>query len=104
MFIPRNLPRPGRQVVPVAVNIDAMLKIGLVKWRGKCSRHPMFDPFEGGRGGVKGGCPRCTALVEICEMHQKMLSLMKTFSPPVDRKRRKADAPDLQIGLFEEVS
>ncbi len=80
-----------------------MLKIGTVRWRGKCSRHPMFDPFEGGRGAVRGGCPRCLSLVEICETHQKMLALMRTFAPPTDRKRTKPALPDLQIGLFEEV-
>jgi hypothetical protein len=80
-----------------------MLKIGTVRWRGKCSRHPMFDPFEGGRSGVKGGCSRCTSLVEICEIHQKMLALMRTFAPPPDKKRRKSEPPDLQIGLFEEA-
>jgi hypothetical protein len=80
-----------------------MLKIGTVRWRGKCSRHPMFDPFESGRGGVKGGCPRCTSLVEICEIHQKMLALMRTFAPPAEKKRPKNNLPDLQIGLFEEA-
>jgi hypothetical protein len=81
-----------------------MLKIGAVRWRGKCSRHPMFDPFEGGRGGVKGGCPKCNSLVDICEMHQKMLALMRTFAPPpVKKKRMNPEPPDLQIGLFEEV-
>jgi hypothetical protein len=80
-----------------------MLKIGTVRWRGKCSRHPMFDPLEGGRGGVKGGCPRCTSLVEIFEAHQKMLALMRTFAPPAEKKRRKTQLPDLQIGLFEEA-
>ena len=63
----------------------------------------MFDPFEGGRGAVRGGCPRCTSLVEICEMHQKMMGLMRTFSPPPDKKRKPKELPDLQIGLFEEM-
>lgn len=80
-----------------------MLKIGTVKWRGKCSKHPMFDPFEG-VGGVRGGCPRCMTLIEICELHQKMVALMRTFAPPSDKKRKKPELPDLQIGLFEEVS
>jgi hypothetical protein len=79
-----------------------MLKIGTVRWRGKCSRHQRFDPFEDGRGGVKGGCVRCLALVEIFEMHQKMLALMRTFAPPADKKPRKSSVPDLQIGLFDE--
>jgi hypothetical protein len=82
-----------------------MLKIGAVRWRGKCSRHPMFDPFEGGRGAVKGGCPRCTSLVEICEMHQKMLALMRTFAPPAKKPTRDGlpDLANLQIGLFDDA-
>ncbi len=36
-------------------------------------------------------------------MHQKMMALMKTFAPPVVKKRIKPELPDLQIGLFEEV-
>jgi hypothetical protein len=81
-----------------------MLKIGAVRWRGKCSRHPMFDPFAGGRGAVKGGCVRCLSLVEICELHQKMLSLMRTFAPPSDKKKKTSPSSlsSLQIGLFEE--
>lgn len=79
-----------------------MLKIGAVRWRGKCSRHPMFDPLEG-MGAVRGGCPRCTTLVEISELHAKMISLMRTFSPPSDKKRKRPELPDLQIGLFEEA-
>lgn len=79
-----------------------MLKIGTVRWRGKCSRHPMFDPFEEGRGGVRGGCEKCTTLVEICEMHQKMMALMRTFAPPADKKRNASPLASLQIGLFED--
>jgi hypothetical protein len=80
-----------------------MLKIGTVRWRGKCSRHPRFDPFEDGPGGVRGACPRCTSLLEIWEAHQKMLSLMRTFVPPPDKKRTKPGLDNLQIGLFEEA-
>jgi len=48
----------------------------------------MFDPFDGGRGAVRGGCERCLLLVEICEMHQKMMALMRTFTPPPDKSER----------------
>ncbi|HVV47680.1 MAG TPA: hypothetical protein VHC72_20855 [Bryobacteraceae bacterium] len=78
-----------------------MLKIGSIRWRGKCSRHPGFDPEEG-LGAVRGGCPRCTTLVEINELHRKMISLMRTFAPPSDKKKKKPELPDLQIGLFEQ--
>lgn len=32
-----------------------------------------------------------------------MLALMRTFAPPAEKKRRKTQLPDLQIGLFEEA-
>ncbi len=52
---------------------------------------------------MRGGCARCLSLVEICELHQKMLALMRTFAPPAEKKKgAAAAASDRQIGLFEE--
>ncbi len=62
----------------------------------------MFDPYEGGPGAVRGGCERCMSLVEICETHQKMLALMRTFAPPPEKKKKVSPLSSLQIGLFEE--
>ena len=42
------------------------------------------------------------SLVEIGEMHQKMLSVMRTFAQP-DRKRTQTEVPNLQIGLFDDA-
>ena len=76
-----------------------MLKIGTVKWKGKCSRHPAFDPAADGPGAIKGGCPRCQDLQTIFDTHQKALRLMRTFTPQADR--RKADPlAELQQNLF----
>ena len=63
-------------------------------------------PSPGIRPGGRSGSgtrrlPRCTTLVEINELHRKMISLMRTFAPS-DRKRKKPEPPDLQIGLFEQ--
>jgi hypothetical protein len=68
-----------------------MLKIGTVKWRGKCSRHPMFDPEADGIGAIKGGCSRCQDLQAIFESHQITLRLMRTFAPPAAPRRKPAD-------------
>jgi hypothetical protein len=76
-----------------------MLKIGSVKWRGKCSRHPTFDPLTDGRGGVKGGCPKCDTLVDIHECHQRMLRLMRGFAPQQSPKKT-GPTEDLQESLF----
>jgi hypothetical protein len=77
-----------------------MLKIGSVRWRGKCSKHPGFDPYTDAPGAVKGGCPRCAALVEINSCHQRMLTLMRGFTPPQSSRKPKAEPPDLQATLF----
>ena len=77
-----------------------MLKIGSVRWRGKCSRHPMFDPYSDGPGAVKAGCTRCEALLDINDCHQKMLRLMRTFAPQTSKKQPAALVDDRQESLF----
>jgi hypothetical protein len=79
-----------------------MLKIGTVKWRGKCSRHPMFDPQADGPGAIRGGCSRCQDLQTIFDSHQRTLRLMRTFAPSPPAERRKPTGPgrDRQQDLF----
>ncbi len=79
-----------------------MLKIGSVKWRGKCPRHPKFDPYLDGRGAIRGGCEKCAALCDIYSHHVQMLALMRGFTPPQNVKRRPAKAAELQTSLFGE--
>lgn len=78
-----------------------MLKLGSVRWRGKCSKHPGFDPRSDGRGAIRGGCEKCEALADIHDLHVRMLALMRTFVPPAPPKKR-PEAPDLQASLFGE--
>ncbi len=80
-----------------------MLKIGIVRWRGKCGRHPRYDPYLDGVGGIKGGCPKCTMLRDIYECHQKMVSMMRTFSPPPPPKKKVNIDDELQTNLFDEL-
>ena len=78
-----------------------MLKIGTVKWQGKCSRHPMFDPESDGPAAIRGGCPRCQDLQTIFENHQKTLKLMRTFAPPPAPRPKPANPDaDRQQDLF----
>jgi hypothetical protein len=77
-----------------------MLKIGVVRWRGKCSKHPGFDPFADGPGAVKGGCERCAKLLEIHNCHQRMLALMRGFVPAEKRPRAETPLDDAQATLF----
>jgi hypothetical protein len=77
-----------------------MLKIGSVRWRGRCPRHPRFDPYMDGRSAIRGGCEKCTALVDIHTYHVQMLALMRSFTPPQKPRRRPEKTPDLQASLF----
>jgi hypothetical protein len=79
-----------------------MLKIGTVKWRGKCSKHPGYDPADGGIGAIKGNCEKCNQLAEIYDHHQKILRLMRGFQSIQEKRKTEvlADFNDLQQSLF----
>jgi hypothetical protein len=77
-----------------------MPKIGTVRWRGRCPRHPRFDPEAAGIGAIKGGCSRCEDLQEIFESHQRTLRLMRTFAPPAQRQKPTDLGPERQQNLF----
>ncbi len=79
-----------------------MLKIGSVRWRGKCPRHPSFDPYADGRGAIKGACAKCTALADIHETHQRMVGLMRTFAPPQPARKKPVPVLDRQENLFSD--
>ncbi len=80
-----------------------MLKIGSVRWRGKCTKHPGFDPASDGPGAVRGNCQRCKDLVAIYDLHQQTLRLMRTFRPAEEKKMGShpaQSADDQQMALF----
>ena len=77
-----------------------MLKIGTVKWQGKCSRHPNFNPWSDGPSAMTNECPRCQDLMTIHENHQRTLRLMRTFSPPGRKKKAIDPIRALQQDLF----
>jgi hypothetical protein len=33
--------------------------------KGKCDRHPRYNPERDGRGGIKGGCSACFSLYNL---------------------------------------
>jgi hypothetical protein len=79
-----------------------MLTIGTVKWKGRCPRHPMFDPETDGPSAIRGGCARCQDLQAIHENHKRTLQLMRTFAP-IQAPRKKPADPDAgrQQSLFD---
>jgi hypothetical protein len=79
-----------------------MLKIGAVKWHGKCPRHPMFDPEKDGISAIKGGCTRCQELLAIFESYRRTLQMMRAFAPfPAKSKEPAEPEPDRQQDLFD---
>jgi hypothetical protein len=82
-----------------------MLKLGSIKWRGKCTKHPDYDPYLGDRETIEGGCDRCGLLAEIHQRHTELLALMKRFTPPAAAGRsaaKKKKEQDRQASLFGE--
>ena len=79
-----------------------MLRIGSIRWRGKCPKHPDFDPGVEGRAGIRSGCERCSSLADIYEHHARMVSMMRRFAPPRPPRRRE-EPESLQASLFSEL-
>ena len=79
-----------------------MLKIGNVNWRGRCGKHPTYNPAEDGEGGIRGGCTRCYAL-SIQQQHAALMRCLKEFGPIGDRKRKPIEMTNAhpQISLFD---
>ena len=80
-----------------------MLKLGTIRWKGKCSKHPRYDPGDTGESGLVGGCARCLELLQIFQSHKKTLSLLRAFGPVRDLKPKSAEpTEDRQIPLFKQ--
>jgi hypothetical protein len=78
-----------------------MLKIGTLRWKGRCGRHPQYDPHDG-EGAIRGGCARCYALLEIHRNHRHLLEMMRAFGPAKERPVHPKLVMDRnQPGLFD---
>lgn len=78
-----------------------MLKIGTLSWKGRCGRHPMYDPDDG-EGAIRGGCQRCQALFEIHRHHRRLVEMMRAFGPAREKPSRPAVVLDEhQPSLFD---
>jgi hypothetical protein len=60
-----------------------MVKLGTVRFKGRCGRHPGFDPRDG-LGGIRGGCRRCQLLLEIHESHAHLVELIRKAKNDVE--------------------
>lgn len=80
-----------------------MLKIGVVKWKGRCGKHPRYDPAIDGLGGVRGGCKRCEMLLDIYLEHEKLVRLIREFGTRAETSRRSQFDGDRQLSLLDLV-
>jgi hypothetical protein len=65
-----------------------MLKIGSIRWKGRCHKHLGYNPEIDGLGGIRGGCKRCEMLLEIYTQHMLLVRLMREFGSRLDSKPR----------------
>jgi hypothetical protein len=76
-----------------------MLKLGTLRWKGRCKRHPKYDPSDG-EGAIKGGCERCRQLFEIHLQHKRLIAMIRAFGPVRDQKETATPVDDRQQRLF----
>lgn len=84
--------------------LSTMLKLGSVRFRGKCARHPKFNPARDGLAAIKGGCPKCHLLLSIFETHRRLIELMRQAVPPRESATKLPAVNTAQLGLFSGVS
>jgi hypothetical protein len=79
-----------------------MLKIGTLRWKGRCKRHPKYNPAYDGEAAIKGGCRHCIALLEIHLQHARLIQMMRDFGPVRERRTpARARTEGVQACLFE---
>ena len=82
-----------------------MIKIGSIRWKGRCHKHPAYNPEIDGLGGIRGGCQRCELLLDIFTTHAKLIRHMREFGSRADTKvmaSGNGDA-DRQLSLLDSI-
>jgi len=74
-----------------------VLKVIIPVFRGKCAKHPRFSPLQGGRGGIKAGCPVCHQLCEVAEAAERYRRIELTAKPREAARTRPAEAEQQEM-------
>jgi hypothetical protein len=77
-----------------------MLRLGTVRFRAKCPRHPRYNPAIDGEGAIKGGCPKCQLLLEIFYAHRQMVTLMRKVKDVSQTQAASRPNDAAQMDLF----
>jgi hypothetical protein len=51
--------------------------------KGRCSRHPAYNPVKDGKGGVKGGCSECDALFNAYRAYLAFREAIEEFETTI---------------------
>jgi hypothetical protein len=69
------------------------MKIRSRMFDGRCAKHKRYNPAIDGRGGIRGGCPRCELLFEIWDTAVKLNRLIRQYDPRYDDLKRPPAPP-----------
>jgi hypothetical protein len=80
-----------------------MLRIGSIRWKCRCHKHPGYTPEMDGLGGIRGGCKRCELLLDIYNQHASLVRLIREFGSRAETKPKPADDEDArrQMSLLD---
>jgi len=76
-----------------------MLKIGSIRWKGRCHKHSGYNPEVDGLGGIRGGCKRCEMLLEIYTQHTSLVRLIRGFGSRSDNRTKPQSNGDAERQL-----
>ena len=74
-----------------------MLRIGSIRWKGRCHKHPGYTPEMDGLGGIRGGCKRCELLLDIYNQHGSLVRLIREFGSRAETKPKSADDENVDV-------
>jgi hypothetical protein len=78
-----------------------MLKIGAIRWKGRCHKHPGYTPETDGLGGIRGGCRRCELLLDIYTHHAALVRSIREFGAREAAHGKEAAEPTRQLSFLD---
>ena len=78
-----------------------MLKLGAIRFRARCPRHPAYDPSHGGESAIRGGCQKCRLLLDVYDAHARFIALARQArNSPEEPRPKRAAIDERQTSLF----
>jgi len=79
-----------------------MVTLGTIRFKGRCDRHPGYNPLDG-VGGIIGGCKQCQLLLEIFDAHARLVELIRKVrnnAGPAQLRKVGPEVDKRQTSLF----